>query len=135
MKIMKTFLGKYCLLHFIFTSRRYTVTLYLLFNKFFYVGLVFMYLYYISKVIDWCWLKITSSTHMVNNSTARALVTSARNQMFNYYSALYGLTIKKLEKCIKFCTSISFLSFWMMYNSSLCENFSACCHCFGYSNI
>lgn len=48
---------------------------------------------------------------MVNNSTARALVTSARNQMFNYYFALYGLTIKKLEKCIKFCTSISFLSF------------------------
>lgn len=48
---------------------------------------------------------------MVNNSTARALVTSARNQMFNYYSALYGLTIEKLEKCIKFCTSISFLSF------------------------
>lgn len=35
---------------------------------------------------------------MVNNSTARALVTSARNQMFNYYSALYGLTIKKVGK-------------------------------------
>lgn len=56
------------------------------------VGLPYMYrtcINYRKLLILIKTFKLTSSTHMVNNSTARALVTSAKYQMFNSITLLY----------------------------------------------